>query len=96
MPVYVTENGMAWDDRVEGGAVDDRVRRDYIREHMAAARRAIDDGVDLRGFFQWSLLDNYEWSQGYGPRFGIVHVDYDTQVRTPKGSYLMLKDALSR
>lgn len=95
LPVYVTENGMAWDDRVEGGQVDDKVRRDYIRDHMAAARRAMDAGVDLRGFFQWSLLDNYEWSQGYGPRFGIVHVDYDTQTRTPKGSYLMLKDALS-
>ena len=96
VPVYVTENGMAWNDHVEGGAVDDRVRQDFIRDHMAAAKRAIDDGVDLRGFFQWSLLDNYEWSQGYGPRFGIVHVDYDTQTRTPKGSYLMLKDALSR
>ena len=78
------------------GRVDDQIRQDYIRDHIAAAKRAIDAGVDLRGFFQWSLLDNYEWSQGYGPRFGIVHVDYDTQARTPKGSYLMLKDALSR
>lgn len=96
VPVYVTENGMAWDDVVEGGRVDDRVRQAYVRDHMAAARRALDDGVDLRGFFQWSLLDNYEWSAGYGPRFGLVHVDYDTQKRTPKGSYLMLKEALSR
>ncbi|MFV0408577.1 MAG: GH1 family beta-glucosidase [Paracoccus sp. (in: a-proteobacteria)] len=96
LPVYVTENGMAWDDRVIGGEVADTVRQQYIRDHLDAALRAMRDGVDLRGFFQWSLLDNYEWSLGYGPRFGIVHVDYDSQVRTPKGSYLMFKDALSR
>lgn len=96
LPIYVTENGMAWDDRVLDGQVHDDIRQAYIRDHLAAARRAIEDGVNLRGFFQWSLLDNYEWSHGYGPRFGIVHVDYDTQQRTPKGSYHMLKDALSR
>ena len=95
-PLYVTENGMAWDDRVLDGHVSDDIRQAYIRDHLAAAKRAIADGVDLRGFFQWSLLDNYEWSHGYGPRFGIVHVDYETQKRTPKGSYLMLREALNR
>ncbi|MFD1796252.1 GH1 family beta-glucosidase [Paracoccus aurantiacus] len=96
VPVYVTENGMAWDDRVLDGHVSDDIRQGYIRDHLTAALGAIKAGVDLRGFFQWSLLDNYEWSHGYGPRFGIVHVDYETQKRTPKGSYLMLRDALSR
>ncbi|MDO5603955.1 MAG: GH1 family beta-glucosidase [Paracoccus sp. (in: a-proteobacteria)] len=96
VPLYVTESGMAWDDRLSDGRVDDIKRQNYIRDHLAAARRAIADGADLRGFFQWSLLDNYEWSLGYGPRFGIVHVDYATQTRTPKGSYLMLREALSR
>ncbi len=96
VPLYVTENGMAWDDRVLDGQVHDDVRQAYIRDHLTAAKRAIADGVDLRGFFQWSLLDNYEWSHGYGPRFGLVHVDYQTQTRTPKGSYLMLRDALKR
>lgn len=96
IPVYVTENGMAWDDRVLDGQVHDDQRQAYIRDHLAAARRAMDNGVDLRGFFQWSLLDNYEWSHGYGPRFGLIHVDYETQTRTPKGSYLMLQKALSR
>ncbi|MFV0291905.1 MAG: GH1 family beta-glucosidase [Paracoccus sp. (in: a-proteobacteria)] len=96
VPIYVTENGMAWDDRVLDGHVSDDIRQGYIRDHLAAAYRAIADGVDLRGFFQWSLLDNYEWAAGYGPRFGIVHVDYETLKRTPKGSYLMLQKALSR
>ncbi|MDO5641003.1 MAG: GH1 family beta-glucosidase [Paracoccus sp. (in: a-proteobacteria)] len=96
LPVYVTENGMAWDDRVLDEQIHDDQRQAYIREHLHAALRAIADGVDLRGFFQWSLLDNYEWSHGYGPRFGIVHVDYETRTRRPKGSYLMLQKALRR
>ena len=62
----------------------------------AAAKRAIDAGVDLRGFFQWSLLDNYEWAEGYQKRFGLVHVDYETLERTPKPSYHALKRAIAR
>jgi beta-glucosidase len=58
----------------------------YLREHLRAARRAIELGVDLRGYFVWSLMDNFEWSHGYSKRFGIVHVDYSTQKRTPKAS----------
>jgi beta-glucosidase len=94
LPVVVTENGMAWDDDVTDGAVNDSTRVDYIRSHIGAARKAIADGVNLQGFFYWSLLDNYEWSFGYEKRFGIVHVDFDTLERTPKNSFLALKRAL--
>jgi beta-glucosidase len=85
--VYVTENGAAYDDVVApDGEVADPARVDFLDGHFRAARRAIDDGVDLRGYFVWSLLDNFEWAYGYSKRFGIVHVDYDTLVRTPKAS----------
>ncbi len=91
LPLYVTENGMAWDDRVTDGAVDDRRRIDYLNAHLAQVRRAIDDGVPVQGYFTWSLLDNYEWNVGYGPRFGLVHVDYASQTRTPKACYHALR-----
>lgn len=89
IPVYITENGYpAYDDRVDGaGRVDDPHRISFLRDHLAAARAALDDGVDLRGYYVWSLLDNFEWAAGYGPRFGLIHVDYDTLTRTPKESF---------
>ncbi len=96
MPIYVTENGMAWDDNVENGAVDDRERRQFISDHVLATRRAIDDGANVRGFFYWSLLDNYEWAFGYEKRFGLIHVDFDTLKRTPKASYHALKSGIAR
>ncbi|SEW13314.1 beta-glucosidase [Cognatiyoonia koreensis] len=96
MPIYVTENGMAWDDKVENGSVFDPVRESFITAHMNATRRAIADGANVQGFFYWSLLDNYEWAFGYEKRFGIVHVDFDTLKRTPKASYHLLKSALAR
>src|SRR5512132_3201167 len=89
IPLYLTENGAAFYDapRVEEGETPaDPLRVAYLRDHLRAARRAIADGADLRGYFVWSLLDNYEWSHGYSKRFGIVHVDFDTQRRTPKAS----------
>jgi beta-glucosidase len=87
LPVYVTENGSAWDDVVdEDGAVHDPGRVDYLRRHLDALADAVEAGLDLRGYFAWSLLDNFEWSQGYSKRFGIVHVDYATQQRTVKDS----------
>ena len=83
----VTENGAAFDDEVDAdGRVRDVGRLDYLRRHFTAAHRAIERGVDLRGYLVWSLLDNFEWGYGYSKRFGIVHVDYDTQVRTVKDS----------
>ncbi|SDE06957.1 GH1 family beta-glucosidase [Limimaricola pyoseonensis] len=95
-PVYVTENGMAWDDRPAAGAVEDAERIAFMQAHLAQARRAIDEGVDLRGFFYWSLLDNYEWAFGYEKRFGLVHVDFESLARTPKASYHALAAALAR
>jgi beta-glucosidase len=87
VPLYVTENGIALPDVVDAnGRVDDPERIRYIDTHLRACVRAIDDGVDLRGYFVWSLIDNFEWAFGYSKRFGLVHVDTATQVRTPKAS----------
>jgi len=86
-PLYLTENGMAVDDHVAGdGTVPDMERIGYLDGHMRAAHQAIGDGVDLRGYFVWSLLDNFEWALGLERRFGLVHVDYPTGNRTPKAS----------
>ncbi len=87
LPLYITENGAAYEDVVDAdGRVDDPERTDYLQKHFAAARDAVAEGLPLRGYFVWSLLDNFEWAWGYSRRFGIVHVDYETQVRTPKTS----------
>jgi beta-glucosidase len=87
VPLYVTENGAAMEDVVAAdGSVPDPDRISYLDGHFRAAGRAIAEGVDLRGYFVWSLLDNFEWAYGFDKRFGLVHVDYDTQVRTPKDS----------
>ena len=88
IPLYVTENGAAFYDppQAEGGRVQDPLRLSYYRAHIGAVREAMRRGVDMRGYFAWSLLDNYEWSLGYAKRFGLVHVDYATQRRTPKDS----------
>jgi beta-glucosidase len=87
IPLYVTENGAAFYDppRPEG-AVKDPLRLSYLKEHLRAAYRAREQGADLRGYFVWSLLDNFEWAHGYSKRFGIVHVDFETQRRTVKSS----------
>ncbi|HXQ21518.1 MAG TPA: GH1 family beta-glucosidase [Candidatus Acidoferrales bacterium] len=84
--IYITENGAAFEDAVVGGVVDDPQRTDYLRTHLVVAHRAIHDGVKLRGYFCWSLLDNFEWAFGYSKRFGIVHVDFATQRRLIKAS----------
>jgi beta-glucosidase len=86
--LYVTENGACYDDpRAVGGAVQDDDRIAYLRDHITAARHALAAGVKLRGYFVWSLLDNFEWAEGYSRRFGVVYVDYETLKRTPKASY---------
>jgi beta-glucosidase len=85
--LMVTENGAAFDDVVaEDGSVPDPDRTDYLRRHFTAAHRALQEGVDLRGYFVWSLLDNFEWGYGYAKRFGLVRVDFDDQTRTVKDS----------
>ncbi len=93
-PIYITENGMASDDAVHDGSVHDAQRVRYFNSHLAAVDAAMRQGVDVRGYFAWSLMDNFEWSYGYEKRFGIVHVDYDTQVRTPKDSALAFRQFL--
>ena len=85
-PLMITENGMAHADVLAGGQIDDRGRVDYLSEHLGAVARAIELGVDVQAYFYWSLLDNFEWDSGYAKRFGMIHVDYATQVRTPKAS----------
>jgi beta-glucosidase len=87
LPLYVTENGMAAEDYVDPeGGVDDDERIAYLCDHLDAAARAIDEGVDLRGYFCWSFLDNFEWAEGYQKRFGLVYVDFGTQRRIRKAS----------
>jgi len=94
-PIYLMENGMANADSLVDGRVADDKRIDYMRGHIEAIARAREAGVDIRGFFYWSLLDNYEWDSGYAKRFGLVHVDYATQQRTLKDSALWYRDAIA-
>ncbi|MCF3974541.1 GH1 family beta-glucosidase [Paracoccus salsus] len=93
LPLHVTENGMALEPGLD--MTDDAARVAFIGDHLRAARAALDQGVNLRGFFYWSLLDNYEWAFGYGPRFGLVHVDYRTMRRTPKASWQAFRRMLT-
>jgi len=89
LPIYVTETGIALDDMVDStGTIRDRDRIDFYVDHLRAVREAISQGVDIRGFFAWSLLDSFEWAMGYSPRYGLVYVDFKTQMRIPKASAL--------
>ena len=96
MPLYITENGSAFYDppTAIGDIVEDPLRAHYLREHLAAMARAIEQGVDVRGYFAWSLLDNLEWSHGFTKRFGIVHVDFATLKRTLKRTALVYKEVI--
>jgi beta-glucosidase len=95
-PLYITENGAAYDDAVSAeGAVHDTERTSYVLSHIGAVNQALADGADVRGYFVWSLLDNFEWAWGYGKRFGIVRVDYDTQFRTIKDSGLAFAQVIA-
>ena len=97
LPLYVTENGMSADDTLApDGTVPDPFRTDYLDMHLGAVQRAIADCVPVRGYYCWSLMDNYEWALGYEKRFGLIHVDFETLKRTPKASYHALAAALSR
>jgi len=94
-PIIITENGMAAHDTVSlDGKVHDPNREDYLHRYLLAYRRAAEDGVDLRGYFHWSFLDNFEWAAGYAERFGLVHVDYQTQKRTVKDSAYWYKQVM--
>jgi beta-glucosidase len=94
-PIYITENGMAAADQVEQGEVLDTVRIEYVRTHLEALKAAMDQGIDVRAYFLWSLMDNFEWNSGYLKRFGIVYVDYATQQRIPKASALWYRDFIA-
>jgi beta-glucosidase len=94
-PIYLTESGCAYDDVVgPDGSCDDPERIAYLDGHLAALADAQADGVDVRGYFVWSLLDNWEWAEGFTKRFGLVHVDFDTQTRTPKSSFGWLRERI--
>ncbi len=95
-PIYITENGAAMDDQLINGEVNDQDRIDYYQAHLNEVHNAIEQGVVIDGYFAWSLMDNFEWAEGYLKRFGIVHVDYDTQVRTIKASGLAYKSLITR
>jgi beta-glucosidase len=94
-PLLITENGAAFADRLDDGVVDDERRVEYLRTHIAAVEAARTQGVDVRGYYVWSLLDNFEWEWGYAKRFGIVYVDYATQRRIPKRSALWYRDLIA-
>jgi beta-glucosidase len=96
VPITITENGCAYPDGPdEDGRVRDDRRIDYVHSHLAAVHAAIQAGADIRGYYLWSFLDNFEWALGYSKRFGIVHVDYDTLVRTPKDSARWYADVVA-
>ncbi|MEX0685292.1 MAG: GH1 family beta-glucosidase [Balneolales bacterium] len=96
VPLYVTENGSAYDYPVVDGRVEDQLRTDYLKSHLEACAKAIRDGVDLRGYYAWSLLDNFEWERGYSKRFGMIHVDYETLERTIKDSGYCYRDLIRK
>ncbi len=95
-PVYITENGCSLRDEMAGdGTIDDQPRIGYLDGHLRAVHDAMAAGVDVRGYFCWSLMDNFEWGEGYNQRFGLVYVDFETQRRTPKASFGWYKDLIA-
>ncbi len=96
IPLVISENGAAFEDVVDGETVDDQDRLAYIEAHLRTCHAAIEAGIPLKGYFAWSLMDNFEWAWGYGKRFGLVYVDYPTQRRTPKASAYWYADTIRR
>ncbi|MEO1652278.1 MAG: GH1 family beta-glucosidase [Bacteroidota bacterium] len=94
--IYITENGFAQDDQLIDGKVDDQNRLRYYQEYLKACEEAIENGVKLKGYFAWSLFDNFEWASGYKPRFGITYVDYESLERTPKASAYWFKSLIEK
>ena len=96
MPLLITENGAAFEDGpVVNGTLEDPRRVEYLESHLGALSRAVADGVDVRRYFAWSMLDNFEWEHGYSSRFGIVGVDFESQRRVPKRSALWYRDLIA-
>ncbi len=93
--IFITENGSAWDDVLLNGEIDDEERISYLNSHLNAMKDAISEGVPVQGYFAWSLLDNFEWTHGFSKRFGLIHVDYETLIRTPKKSAYWYRNMIS-
>jgi beta-glucosidase len=97
LPIYITENGLSNIDWVaEDGKVHDPQRIDFTRRYLRELRKAVGEGVPVKGYFHWSLMDNFEWAEGYKQRFGLIHVDYQTQKRTPKESYSWYRELIKK
>ena len=94
-PIVITENGAAFVDDFQNGRIKDTQRTSYLRQHIAAVSSAMKQGVPVVGYMVWSLMDNFEWASGYAKRFGIVHVDYETQQRTLKDSAIWYREFLT-
>ncbi len=96
-PIYITENGSAWPDQLneKQDRCHDPARIDYLQKHLAVCAQAIADGIPLKGYYAWSLLDNFEWAEGYTKRFGLIYVDYNDMRRIPKDSYYYYRDAIA-
>ena len=95
-PIMITENGMSNDDTLNAdGKVHDVERIEFLTSYLRALRRAADDGVPVLGYMQWSLMDNFEWAEGYSQRFGLIHINYETQKRNLKDSALWYKEVIT-
>ena len=92
--IIITENGSFFKDEIKNGVIDDKERIDYFKQHLNAVLKAKKDGVNIKGYFAWTLMDNFEWAEGYHARFGLVHVDFETQLRTIKNSGYWFRDFL--
>jgi len=93
--IIITENGAAFPDVINDGVVNDWQRQQYIQDHLQQVLRAKNEGVAVEGYFVWSLTDNFEWAEGYHPRFGLIYVDYETQKRVVKQSGIWYRDFLN-
>jgi beta-glucosidase len=96
IPIYITENGCAYEDVVTAeGRIHDVQRIKYLQQHLAVCADVIKEGIPLKGFYVWSFMDNFEWSFGYSKRFGIIHVDFQTLKRSPKDSAYFFRDVIA-
>ena len=95
-PIYITENGMAHKETFENGKVVDIERINFYEKHLKEIKQLLNKGVPLRGFFAWSLLDNFEWAYGYSKRFGLIYVDFKSLKRIPKNSWFEFKKVLNK
>jgi beta-glucosidase/6-phospho-beta-glucosidase/beta-galactosidase len=94
--IYITENGCAYPDEKINGEVNDQERLDFYKGYLEASQEAISEGVNLKGYFAWSFMDNFEWASGYDKRFGLHYVDFETLERTPKKSAIWFRDVMTK